>query len=111
MSQNQFLQALQYHQQGNLRRAESLYATVPADHAQYAEAQNNLAAIALQASDAARACQYLERAIEVMPARGQFWVNYAHALQIAGRSAEIQPLLARAREAGVDAAALQVLAG
>ena len=109
MPQNQFSQALQHHQQGKLREAERLYAAVPVDHAQYAEAQNNLAAIALQAGNAARACQYLERAIEVVPARGQFWMNYSYALQNAGRSAEIPGLVAKAREAGVDAAALQVL--
>lgn len=109
MSRNQFSQALEHHQRGDLRKAERLYAAVPANHAQYAEAQNNLAALALQAGDGARACQYLERAIEVMPARGQFWLNYAYALQSAGRAAEIAGLVARARAAGVDAASLQTL--
>ncbi len=105
-SEAQFLEALQWHRQGDLRRASGAYeALVAAGHGT-ADVASNLSAVRLQLGDGDGSERYARLALQVRPDHANAWNHLGLALKTRGAGAEVAAAFRRcvAIEPGHDMA-------
>lgn len=77
--------ALVQHRAGQLEVAEEMYRAILECAPNHADANHNLAVIALETGHAAGALPYFEKALTAQPANWQYWLSYFDALLQAGQ--------------------------
>jgi predicted TPR repeat methyltransferase len=91
-------QAMQLHQRGQLDAAEQLYAQVPEDDPQHADALHLHGVLCAQRRDFARAQALIWQAITHKPDEAMFHNNLANVCVELGQPAQAEPLYVRAIE-------------
>ena len=102
-------QAGTHHAQGRLDAAEMAYHAVLRENPRHADANHNLAVIALGDGDCERALRHFQQALDVQPERWQYWVSYLDALIQFGQLWTAAEGLEDARRAGLAAEAVDEL--
>ena len=105
-----FAEAIAHHQAGRLREAEPLYRAVLAALPTHADANHNLGVLAMQLRQPGGALPFLKAALDVDPARPQFWVTYASALAQSDQADAARRAVAQARDTGAGGPGLDTLA-
>lgn len=101
--------ALVQHRAGALDRAEDLYRAILAVTPDHADANHNLAVIALETGHAAASLKYFRAALQSEPANWQYWLSCFDALLQAGACDEAVQALERRRRLGMNPAVLDEL--
>jgi protein O-GlcNAc transferase len=102
-------QGAEYHRLGQLAQAEIAYRTVLQEQPAHADANHNLAVIALGQQDFAIALRHFRIAREAQPGNCQYWISNVDALILAGRWWQAAELLEDARREGLASGALEEL--
>ena len=102
-------QGVAHHGRGQVTEAESIYRAVLLEQPRHADANHNLAVIALGRGDTATALFHFELARDTQPDHWQYWVSYLDALMQAGRIWMAGEVLEEARRGGLAADALDEL--
>ena len=98
-----------HHGLGQLAEAESAYRAVLQEQPEHADANHNLAVIALGHGDVASALHHFKRALDAEPGHWQYWVSYLDALMQGGQYWQAAEVLEDARRAGLAAEAVDEL--
>ncbi len=98
-----------HHELGQLAEAGSAYRAVLQEQPRHADANHNLAVIALGHGDVATALQHFKLALDAEPGHWQYWVSYLDALMQGGQHWRAAEVLEDARRAGLAADAVDEL--
>lgn len=101
--------ALAHHRAGELESAAELYREILQTHPAHADANHNLAVIALEAGRAGDAVALFERAWQARPGDWQTWLSYFDGLLQAGRLPDATRLLESRRRSGLSIPVTQEL--
>lgn len=102
-------QAIEHHNAGRLQEAGEVYLAILKDDPRHAVANHNMGMLAIQMDQPAAGLPYLETALDIDPARAQFWLSYIDALQRAGQLDDARQVLALARQQGLEGAEVDAL--
>ncbi len=101
--------ALTQHRDGKLDVAEEMYRAILEVAPHHADANHNLAVIALETGHAAGSLRYFRNALATEPANWQYWLSYFDALLQSGQCGEAVRMLEQRRRLGLHAAVLAEL--
>ncbi|MBB4285548.1 tetratricopeptide repeat-containing sulfotransferase family protein [Roseospira goensis] len=102
-------QAVAAHRAGRHAEAERGYRAVLAVAADDPMAHHNLGVLAVQTGRAAAGLPHLQKAVEVSPDTGQYWVSLADGLLRSGRVADAARVLEQALSRGLDPVAARTV--
>ena len=102
-------QATRHHALGQLAQAQSAYRAVLGEQPGHADANHNLAVIALGHGDMWTALRHFKLALDARPDHWQYWVSYLDGLMQAGQCWNAAEVLEDARRAGLAADAVDEL--
>jgi protein O-GlcNAc transferase len=97
------------HQAGQIQEAYRLYASVLKAQPNHAEANHNVAVLAVSLDKIQEALPFFKTALEANPSIDQFWQSYIDALMKLGRLAEAKTVLNQAKNQGVNSETLDQL--
>lgn len=103
------LQAVSFHQSGQLIEAERLYRQVLAIEPNQPNANHNLGALTLAEGDYQASLTLFRTALESAPEEPQFWLSYIEALLDAGQRDDAGLVLTHAVEAGLQGNEIELL--
>lgn len=101
--------ALQHHRDGRLDVAEEMYRAILEVEPAHADANHNLAVIALEVGHASGSLPFFQRALSGEPGNWQYWLSYFDALLQAGERKQAIQLLEQRRRHGLSAEVLAEL--
>ena len=107
--QERVQKAVESHLAGEFQNAERGYLAVLQGDSNNAVANHNIGILFVQTNRAQASLPYFEKALEVDPAQGQYWLNYIDALFKAGRVEDARQMLAQARQQGLQGVGVEEL--
>ncbi len=101
--------AVEFHNAGQLQQAGELYQAILQSDPRHAVANHNMGRLAVEMNEPGAALPFLETALDVDPARAQFWLTYIDALDRAGQQEDARKILALARQQGLEGEQVELL--
>nr|WP_281349803.1 protein arginine N-methyltransferase [Marichromatium bheemlicum] len=95
-------QAIEHQRGGRAEAAEWLYRAVLALDADHAEANHNLGIIEIERGDVDAGLAHVQRALDLAPEMGGYWLTLIEGLLVAKRPTEAAEMMERARGLGLD---------
>ena len=102
-------QAIAHHQASQLQDAERLYRCILQAHPNHADANHNLAVLAVQVNQAPASLPHFKAALEANPKQGQYWLSYVDALIQTGEIDTAKRVLEQGRQLGLQGESVEAL--
>ncbi len=103
--------AIAHHEAGRIQAAEHLYRAVLALQGQHAQANQLLGMLEVESGQVERGLEHLQRALEIDPENGGYWLSFAQGLLIAKRPTDALAVIRRAQAMGLDRPEVEELIG
>jgi protein O-GlcNAc transferase len=104
------LQAIAYHQSGQLQDAERLYPTILQTQPNHPDANHKLGLLAVQVKQSAAGLLHLKAALELDPNQGKYWLSYIDALIQTSQTSAARKVLEQGQQRGREGGAVEAAA-